>query len=401
VDLLSVLFFIKRTKKLQNGECPIYCRLTMKGKRAEFAINKSINEELWVSVAGRAKGNSIDSFRLNRHLEKIVEDINEIVRQFELQKITPAPELVRNELLGINRQYKFLVEAYEQHNKKMEALVGKQYAPKTLARHKTSLKHLKDFIRSVYRTSDIELNKVTYQFLIDYEFWLKTNTSCQHNAVIKYISNLGKIIRQALRNGWINDDPYKNVNFKYEEIDKPFLSQAELDKLLNKSFSISRLEKIRDVFVFCCFTGLAFIDVKELKKEDFTTGADGTVWIRKKRQKTKNWSNIPVMPAAQKILDKYKGDAECEINSTLLPVPSNQKMNAYLKEISELCGLKMKLTTHVARHTFATTVTLSNGISMEAVSKMLGHSSLDMTKKYARILDNYIAEEFKKVRDKY
>jgi integrase len=179
------------------------------------------------------------------------------------------------------------------------------------------------------------------------------------------------------------------------------ISQAELDKLLTKRFSIPRLEKIRDVFVFCCFTGLAFIDVKELKPEDFTTGSDGTVWIRKKRQKTKNWSNIPLMPAAQKILDKYKGDAECEINGTLLPVPSNQKMNAYLKEISELCGLNMKLTTHVARHTFATTVTLSNGISMEAVSKMLGHSSLDMTKKYARILDKYIADEMAKIKSLY
>jgi len=277
---------------LSNGECPIYCRLTMNGKRAEFAVNKSVDENIWIPAAGRAKGNSITIFRLNKHLEKIVEDINEIVRQFELQKIKPTPDLVRNELLGINKQYKFLIEAYEQHNKKMEALVGKQYAPKTLARHKTSLKHLKTFIRSVYRSSDIELNKVTYQFLINYEFWLKTNTSCQHNAVIKYISNLGKIIREALRNGWINDDPFKNTKFKLQEIDKPFLSQAELDKLLNKKFSITRLEKIRDVFVFCCFTGLAFIDVKELKSEDFTTGADGTVWIRKKRQKTKNWSNI-------------------------------------------------------------------------------------------------------------
>uniref|UniRef100_UPI0032171A53 site-specific integrase n=1 Tax=uncultured Draconibacterium sp. TaxID=1573823 RepID=UPI0032171A53 len=401
MEKLSVLFFIKRSRKLKNGECPIYCRLTLRGKRSEFGINRSVVGNNWLATAGKAKGNSVQAFRLNKYLEKIKEDINEIMRQFELQGIITTSVEVKNELLGINKQHKFLVEAYEEHNEKMKALVGTEYAKKTLARHKTSLKHVKDFIRAVYKTADIELNKVNYQFLIDYEFWLKTNTTCQHNAVVKYISNLGKILRAARRRGWMEHDPFKFTKFKYEEVDKPFLSQPELDKLLNKRFSIPRLEKIRDVFVFCCFTGLAFIDAKELKSNDFITNTDGSVWIRKKRQKTKNWSNIPVLPAAQKILDKYKNDPECEINGTLLPVPSNQKMNAYLKEITELTGINMKLTTHVARHTFATTVTLSNGISMEAVSKMLGHSSLDMTKKYARILDKYIADEMGKIMNKY
>lgn len=400
MEKLSVLFFIKRTKKLQNGECPIYCRLTLRGKRCEFGVNKSVIANIWIAIAGKAKGNSVHVFRLNKSLEKIKENINEIMRKFELQGNIPTSVQVKNELLGINKQYKFLVEAYEQHNDKMKALVGTEYASKTLARHKTSLKHVKDFIRTAYRTSDIELNKVTYQFLIDYEFWLKTNTTCQHNAVIKYISNLGKILRAAKKRGWMEHDPFELTEFKYQEVDKPFLAQAELDKLITKRFSIPRLEKIRDVFVFCCFTGLAFIDVKELKEEDFITDGN-SVWIKKKRQKTKNWSSIPVLSAAQIILDKYKDDDECSINGALLPVPSNQKMNAYLKEISDLCGLNMHLTTHVARHTFATTVTLSNGISMEAVSKMLGHSSLDMTKKYARILDKYIADEMRKIRGLY
>jgi hypothetical protein len=226
MEQLRVAFFIRRTRKLSNGKCPIYCRLTMNKKRAEFATNKSVDENIWIPVAGRAKGNSVDVFRLNKSLEKIVEDINENVRKFELQRITYSPLLVKNEMLGVNKQHQFLIEAYENHNKKMKALVGKEYAPKTLARHKTSLKHVKDFIKSVYRTSDIELDKVNYQFLINYEFWLKTNTSCQHNAVIKYINNLGKIIREALRNGWIQDDPFKNAKFKYQEIDKPFLSHA-------------------------------------------------------------------------------------------------------------------------------------------------------------------------------
>ncbi|WP_321347067.1 site-specific integrase [uncultured Draconibacterium sp.] len=398
---IKISFYIRRSRKLQDGNCPIYCRLTMNGQRAEFAVNKSIKEDLWIPKAGRAFGNSVEAFRINKHLEGIIEGINKILRQFELKNISCTPELVRNEFLGINKQQKFLIEAYELHNKKMSALVGKEYATKTLARHKTSLKHVKDFIRAVYRSSDIELNKVSYQFLKDYEFWLKTNTSCQHNAVVKYINNLGKIIREAIKRGWMEHDPFKNAIFKYEEVDKPFLSQSELDKLLAKKFAIPRLEKVRDVFIFCCFTGLAFIDVKELIEKDFMTGVDNSLWIRKKRQKTKNWSNIPVLPIAQEILEKYKTDPECEISGTLLPVPSNQKMNAYLKEITELTGINMKLTTHVARHTFATTVTLSNGVSIEAVSKMLGHTSIDMTKRYARILDNYIANEMAKIKNLY
>jgi integrase len=373
----------------------------MNGKRSEFAVNQSVQEDIWIPAAGKAKGNSIESFRLNKSLDNIREQINEVLRQQELQGLSPSPEIVRNEILGINKQYKFLIEAYEEHNRKMEALLGKQYAPKTLARHKTSLKHVRDFIKADYKTSDIELNKVTHQFLINYEFWLKTNTKCQHNTVIKYIKNLGKIIHIAKNNDWIEHDPYSNVKFKYNEVDKSFLSQEELDKIINKRFSIPRLEKIRDVFLFCCFTGLAFIDVKELKESDFITDAKGERWIRKKRQKTKSWSNIPILPVAQKILDKYIHDDECSINGTILPVPSNQKMNAYLKEISDICGLNIKLTTHVARHTFATTVTLANHVSMEAVSKMMGHSSLEMTKKYARILDPYIADEIGKIRDKY
>lgn len=398
---LKTSFYIRRSRKLKNGESPIYCRLTLGRKRVDFAVNKSVLDSVWIPAAGKAKGNSVEVFRLNKHLKNITSQINEILRQFELQGVSPTVEMVRNELLGINRQYKFLVEAYEDHNRKMKDLIGKQYAPKTLARHKTSLKHVKNFIRSTYKVTDIELVKVSHQFLIDYEFWLKTNTQCQHNAVIKYIKNLGKILRIARNNGWIEHDPFRNTGFKYKETDKPFLSQEELDILMNKEFSIARLEKIRDVFLFCCFTGLAFIDVKELVIDDFITDSNGQKWIRKKRQKTKNWAHVPLMTAAQKILDKYTEDPECEINGTLLPVPSNQKMNAYLKEIADLCNLKLALTTHVARHTFATTVTLSNNVSIEAVSKMLGHSSLDMTKRYARILDKYISNEMEKINGLY
>lgn len=397
---VRILFFIKRTKKHSNGECPIFCRLTLNGERAEFTTNETIKDELWNTKIGKSEGRTRKDYRVNRTIDHIRAKIIDIEEEAYRKGISISATALKNELLGINKPLNFLLELYEDHNKRMEELVGKDYAPKTLARHKTSIKHVKSFIRDVYKTPDIELNKISHHFLMEYEHWLKTKTDCGHNTVIKYIKNLGKIIRIARNKGYIEHDPFINTKFKYKEVDKPFLSQEELDKVINKKFSIKRLDKIRDVFLFCCYTGLAFIDVKELRETDIIT-INSEKWIYKKRQKTKNWSSIPLLPGAEKILEKYKSDDECEVLGTLLPVPSNQRMNSYLKEIADLCEIKIKLTTHVARHTFATTVTLSNDVSMEAVSKMLGHSSLTMTKKYARIINSYVANQVEKIKNKY
>ena len=397
---VRILFFIKRTKKHSNGECPIYCRLTLNGQRAEFSANETIAEESWNSRIGKSEGRSRKDYRVNRTIDNIRSKIVDIETEAYRKGISISPLLLKNEFLGINKPLNFLLELYEDHNNRMKELVGKEYAPKTLARHQTSIKHVKSFINDSYKTPDIELNKITHHFLIEYEHWLKTHTDCEHNSVIKYIKNLGKIIRIARNKGYIEHDPFLNTKFKFKEVDKPFLSQDELDMLIKKKFSIKRLDKVRDVFLFCCYTGLAFIDVKELKETDIIT-ISSEKWIYKKRQKTKNWSSIPLLPGAEKILEKYKSDDECEVLGTLLPVPSNQRMNSYLKEIADLCEIKIKLTTHVARHTFATTVTLANDVSMEAVSKMLGHSSLTMTKKYARIINSYVANQVEKIKNKY
>lgn len=395
-----LLFFIKRTKPLANGECPVYCRLTLDGQRAEFGTKVSIDETSWSTSTGKAAGKSKKAYKVNNELEDIRNQITDIERKYEIRGIPLSVEQIKNEILGINKASQGLVESHTEHNKKMEELVGGKYAPKTLTRYNTSLNHLKSFLKEVYKVNDIDLRNVNHKFLMDYEFWLNKN-KCQHNTTIKYLMNLGKIIRIALNNGWIVEDPYKNTKFSFNDVDKPFLSSLELEKILNKEFSIRRVEKVRDVFLFCCFTGLAFIDVKELKEEDITTSNDGKRWIRKLRQKTKTLSHIPILPVAEKILDKYKNDLECLKEGTLLPVPSNQRMNSYLKEIADLCGIKKKLTTHVARHTFATTVTLANHISMESVSKMLGHTSLTMTKKYARIVDELLADDMDKIKDIY
>jgi site-specific recombinase XerD len=397
----STLFYIKRgKKKLSNGECPIYVRLTLDKHRAEFAANVSVEETFWSTATEKAAGKSRKAWKVNNRLDGIRNQIAEIERKYELRGIALSVDQIKNEILGINKACQGLVEAHTDHNKKLEALVGMKYAPKTLARYNTSLNHLKSFLKEEYKVNDIDLRNINHKFLMDYEFWLNKN-NCQHNTTIKYLVNLKKIIRIALNNGWMVDDPYKNTKLSFKDVDKPYLTSDELTKILNKEFSIKRVEKVRDVFLFCCFTGLAFSDVKSLQEGDISTENNGIRWIRKHRQKTKIISHIPLLPVAEKILDKYKNDLECIKEGTLLPVPSNQRMNSYLKEIADLCDIKKTLTTHVARHTFGTTVTLANHISMESVSRMLGHSSQSMTRKYARILDEPVANEMDKIKNIY
>jgi site-specific recombinase XerD len=396
----STLFYIKRSKKLSNGECPIYCRLTQDKHRAEFAATVCVEETSWSTATEKAVGKSKKAYKVNNRLEEIRNKIDEIERKYDLRGIPLSVDQIKNEILGINKASQGLVEAHTDHNKKLEELVGKKYAPKTLTRYNTSLNHLKSFLKEEYKVNEIDLRSVNHKFLKDYEFWLNKN-KCQHNTTIKYLVNLGKIIRIALNNGWIVEDPFKNTKFSFNDVDKPYLTADELAKISKKEFSISRLEKIRDVFLFCCYTGLAFSDVKSLSEGDISIENNGSRIIRKQRQKTKQLCIIPMIPASEKILEKYKNDSECKKEGTLLPVPSNQRMNGYLKEIADLCGIKKTLTCHVARHTFATTVTLGNQMSMENVSKMLGHSSIAMTKRYARILAKSVVNDMEKIKDMY
>ncbi len=248
---------------------------------------------------------------------------------------------------------------------------------------------------------DMPLRSINPQFIRDFEHYLKTVRNCGHNTTVKYIRNFRKIIRLALANDWIKRDPFRNITYRLKEVYRAYLSDPELSMLINKEFSIERLARVRDIFVFCCFTGLAFSDVKNLTRENITIGLNGHKWLKTKRKKTGNSSEIPLCEVPLAIIKKYENDPVCLTEGKLLPVNSNQKMNAYLKEIADILDINKKLTTHTARHTFATTVTLTHGVSMEAVSRMLGHSNLYTTKQYARIVDTLVLDEMKKIKQYY
>ena len=236
---------------------------------------------------------------------------------------------------------------------------------------------------------------------MEYEFYLRSVRKCANNTAVKYIKNFHKIINICLANGWLTKDPFANYKSKVKEVIREYLTEKEIQDLMEKELVSDRLELVRDIFIFSCFTGLAYIDVKQLSKDNIVLGIDGDKWINKNRQKTDTNSKIPLLPTAQYILDKYANHPVCVNEDKLLPIFSNQKMNAYLKEIATVCGINKELTFHIARHTFATTVTLSNGVPIETVSKMLGHTNLKTTQHYAKILDKKISEDMKILKDKF
>lgn len=396
-----ILFYLKRTKTLNNGELTIFMRITVNGERAEVSTHQSIEPSLWNQERGIVKGVSNSSKQVNDYLEHLKLKVYRYKKELEGNDQEVTARTLGDLLQGKSSRRKGLVELFLEHNNRCRELVGKDIAPATITRYETTLMHVKSFIQTKYRQQDMPLQSVNHEFLKNFEHYLKTVRNCGHNTTVKYIHNLRKIIRIALANDWLKLDPFRSITYRLKEVNRAYLTDPELKLLINKEFSNDRLRRVKDIFIFCCFTGLAFSDVKNLTRENITIGINNQRWLRTKRKKTGNPSEIPLLEVPTAIIKKYENDPVCLLEQKLLPVGSNQKMNAYLKEIADLCDIKKNLSTHTARHTFATTVTLTHGVSMEAVSKMLGHSNISTTKQYARIVDTLIINEMKKVQQLY
>lgn len=396
-NTLSVLFIIKKAKLLKNGEAPICMRITVNKRVAEVMIKRSIPVDLWNQKKECSKGKDRVATELNHYINTVRAKVLQIHRELEIDNKPITADIIKDCFYGRDKAQRSLLEVYAEHNEKCRALIGKEYTESTVTKFDTSINRLKEYIRSCYHRDDIMLAELDGQFIRDFDFWLKTEKHCQNNSALKHLKNLKKVVRIALANDWIKKDPFYGIHFKQEEVNVEFLSREELDILMNKDFAIKRLEQVRDIFVFCCFTALAFVDVQQLSREHLIKDNNGALWIRKARQKTSQMCNIPVLSIPQRILRKYEDNAECIKKGVLLPVISNQRMNAYLKEIADLCGITKHLTTHVARHTAATIVFLANDVSMENVSKILGHSNIRMTQHYARVLDSSIMRDMENV----
>lgn len=398
---INVLFYIKRAKINKQGLAPIFLRITLEGKRLEKSTGKYIFPDKWNTNASNVKGNSEESRLINNYLDLVKNSIFEIEKKLFLKDCKINFENFKNEFLGINEKQRMLIPIFEDHNKKMSQLIGTEYAPGTYERYQTTLKHTQEFLKWKFSASDINIEKIDLAFITEYEFYLRTQRNCANNTAVKYIKNFHKIINLCLANNWLTKNPFVNYKSKIKEVVREFLTEQEMNDIIHKEFVSERLELVRDIFIFSCFTGLAYVDVKQLSNDNIVVGIDGEKWINKKRQKTDTNSKIPLLPMALQIINKYSSHPSCKNENKLLPVLSNQKMNAYLKEIADVCGINKELTFHIARHTFATSITLSNGVPIETVSKMLGHTNLKTTQHYAKILDKKISDDMQSLKNKF
>lgn len=395
----NVLFYILKNKQRKNGEAPVYARITVNGIRREFQIKRTVPFELWNQDRECSTGKDKVAKETNVYIETVRSKLYQIYRKLVLADKVITADLVRDLYFGNDEGQKTLLKVFDEYNGRIRELIGNGFVDKTVIRYEGTARYLKEFIKTKYGWTDIPLNHLTIAFIQDFDTFLKTKKKCGHNTAITRLKNLKRVIHVALENEWLDKDPFISYKFRVEAVEPEFLTIEELREVMSKELNIPRIARVRDVFVFCCFTGLAFSDVQQLKAEHIVTDNKGNTWIRKCRQKTKNMCNIPLLPWASELLNKYKDDPECQLSGTLLPVPTNQRMNAYLKEIADVCGIQKDLTTHCARHTFATSISLANGASLENVSKMLGHSNINMTRHYARVLDQNISRDMEKIKN--
>ena len=390
---ISVLFYAKKSKTKSNLRVPIYLRITVNGKRAEFSTGKDVEISKWSSAQNRLKGNSEEARAINKYLDILKSNVLVLENKLALSRESFDAIDIKNLLTGANTTERYLIPIFEEHNSKIEKLLGKEYAPATLKNFKTCLAHLKEFLWKFHKKSDIDIQKLEPSFLNDFDFFLRTKANINNNSAVKHTKNLSKILKICYHNNWIEKDLVIFYKGRFNEVNVNFLTDEELSSIREKEFSGKGLELVRDMFVFSCYTGLAYIDIFNLTKDQLSKGIDGNLWIITNRQKTGSTSNIPLLPVAEEIIKKYENHPVSSNSGKLLPVYTNQKVNEYLKTIAENCGINKKLTFHCARHTFATTVTLGNNVSMESVSKMLGHKSIKTTQHYAKILDSKVSQD--------
>jgi site-specific recombinase XerD len=397
----NLLFYIRKQKNYHGGVMPIYMRITVNGKRADMSAGRDCDPTKWNSHAGRAIGTKEEIKTLNNYLDSLqtkLRNAHQVLIDANQQVTT---ESLQNQFTGKTQKSRFLMLLFKEHNTKVKALIGNGFEANTLKGYNTSEKHLTGYLQKDYGKTDIEISQLNHAFIAGFEFYLKAECKISGVSAAKYIKHLKKIVNHCIANNWLKQNPFINFKSTAKAKERTYLTQQELDAITNKKFVVERLMQVRDVFVFCCYTGLSYADVKKLRRNEIGIGMDGDKWIFTSRQKTDTSSRIPILPAALEILNRYQDHPQCENQGLLLPVLSNQKMNAYLKEIADLSDVFKHLTFHLARHTFATTVTLSNNVPIETVSKMLGHTSIKTTQHYAKILDLKVSQDMALLKQKY
>lgn len=368
----KVLFYLKKGSEKRNGEVAIMARITVDGKICQFSTKQNILPENWNVKAGKATGKAAG--QINKMLDDVKASLNHIYHEQQRRDNYVTAEKIKNEFLGHSENHATLLDLFVKHNNDVKQLIGISKSASTYQKYEVTRKHLEKFLMYKYKLSDIALQEINLMFITDFEVYLKTIGKCNSNTTAKFMQFFKRIILIARNNGIITGDPFANYKIRIQKVDIGYLTEEEIEKILKLNLVSERLEHVRDLFIFSCFCGLAYIDVAGLRKEHIRKSFDGNLWIMTKRVKTGTNVNVPLLDIPKMILNKYKNKLP---NGKILPIISNQKLNSYLKEIADLSGIRKNLTFHQARHTFATTTTLSKGVPIETVSKMLGHTNIE------------------------
>jgi site-specific recombinase XerD len=391
-----------RADKAKDGKAPIYVCITVNKERSFIALKQLVDVKSWDSGKGIAKGNREEIKSINNYLSQVRTSLGNCYQQLQLKGKMLSAEAVKDAFLGTGEEVFTLSRLVEYHNETAKTVLKWS----TLKHYSVTQRYLTKFLDQQFKTSDIYLHEINFKFIQDFETFLRNHKPKDHqkplnnNGVMKHIIRLKKMIHLAMRLEWISKDPFANYKLKILKVNREHLSEKELSAMEKKEITIERIDMVRDLFVFCCYTGLSYVDVINLTSDNIVEATDGEMWVRTCRQKTETPVNTPLLPKAVVILKKYKGNLRASVTSTIFPVISNQKVNSYLKEIADLCGIRKHITFHLARHTFATTVTLSNGVPIETVSKILGHTKIATTQIYAKVLEKKISEDMANLKRK-
>lgn len=393
----KILFYLKRNAPKKNGLVPVMCRITVNGKVSQFSCKLDVEEQLWNVQLGRMTGRSLVAQETNRMLDKIRVGINKSYQEICDRDNYVTAEKVRNVFLGMGMNHETLLAVFRQHNEDYAKQVGKIKSQRSYWKYCIVYKHLSEFIKQRYKVSDIALKELTPAFITDFELFLRTEKNHCNNTVWSYMMPFRSIIFMAINNGWLQRDPFYAYSITKEETKRGFLSKEEIRLLIDGTFKKKGYELVRDLFLFCTFTGLTFIDMKNLTKDNLQLSFDGHLWIKTNRQKTGVESNIRLLDIPLQIIKKYEGIAE---GNLLLPVPCYANCKYDLKVIAKKCGIDKNVTWHMSRHTYATTICLSNDVPIETLSKMLGHRSIRTTQIYAKITGEKISRDMEQLAQK-
>lgn len=389
-------------QKQKEGMHPIYVRIYVDGKKTEIFTDYWIKEIDWDNKKRLVKSRNKRADIINAFLNKIQTSIETDFFNSRAQNIKTSALALKNKYLGIDKKptQKTILDALDYHNTKMEEKVKiGQTAKKTYTRYVITKKKVVAFMKHQYKIKDKPLSELRLRFVTEFEHYMLTQDNLHTNTAHKYIKNLKTVMNMSVGLDWISSNPFNNFRCSYIAPKREVLTQEEVDRIRFKNISIKRLAEVRDVFIFCCYTGFAYADIYEFEYDAIIKGIDGGSWLKTNRKKTGVKESVPLLPVALEIIEKYRDHPYCKNKNRLLPVNSNQRYNGYLKEIADICSINKKITSHIARHTFATTITLSNGVPIETVSSMLGHSSIRTTQIYAKVIESKVSADMQNLKN--